>query len=172
MQGKYGTRMGRLKYRTKAEADAVARELGLSGSHSHMMDGSRIHMPGTDHKKLNEALRARGLPTTMVPGQGGDMGGGMGSGSMKGGSMGGSGSMSMGMADSAAPDPDPDEEMRDIEQGLFGVANNAGLADGVAPSDDDPPPEPAPSTPPAVEPVFDLGGLTGDRDDDDSMEIY
>jgi len=167
MQGKYGTRMGRLKYRTKAEANAAARELGLSGSHSHMMDGQRVHMPGTNHEKLNKALRSRGLPTTMVPGKGG------GSGSMMGGGMGGDmGKMSMGMADSAAPDPQPGSEMRDIEQGLFGVANEAGLADGVAPSDDDPPPEPAPGTPPAVKPVFDVESLTGDRDDDDEMEIY
>jgi hypothetical protein len=34
------------------------------------MDGSRIYMPGRNHKILNDALRERGLPTTMVPGQG------------------------------------------------------------------------------------------------------
>jgi len=74
---KFGTSKGRLQYRTPEEANKTAKELGLSGTHSHIRDGERVHMPGTNHKNLNSALEQRGLPPTPVPGEGGGMMGGM-----------------------------------------------------------------------------------------------
>ncbi len=74
------TRFGRLTYGTKSQAMDVARKLGLSGTHAHMMDGQRVYMPGTNHQRLNDALRERGMRPTPVPGDDTDsmMGGGSG----------------------------------------------------------------------------------------------
>jgi len=80
------TRFGRLTYGTKSQAMDVARKLGLSGTHAHMMDGQRVYMPGTNHQRLNDALRERGMRPTPVPGDDSDsmmrgdsmMGGGSG----------------------------------------------------------------------------------------------
>ena len=67
------TKFGRLMYGTKSQAMSVARKLGLSGTHSHMMEGQRVYMPGTNHKSLNDALRERGMRPTPMPGDGGGM---------------------------------------------------------------------------------------------------
>lgn len=64
-----GTILGRLKYRTAEEARGAARDLGISGVHSHMIDGERVFMPGSDHEKLNKALRKQGRPPTKMPGK-------------------------------------------------------------------------------------------------------
>jgi hypothetical protein len=93
------TRIGRLKYDTQAKAQQKADALGLSGTHSHKMKGmnggERFYMPGTDHQKLNKALKKRGKRPTPARengmggmgggGMGGGMSGGMGGGSMMGG---------------------------------------------------------------------------------------
>jgi hypothetical protein len=78
---------GYAKFSQRQKAVAAAALLGISGSHSHMMDGDKIFMPGNNHRTLNEALRERGLEETMVPGSGG--GGMMGDmdGNMMGGGM-------------------------------------------------------------------------------------
>jgi hypothetical protein len=126
MMNKYGTRLGRLKYRTAEEARGAARDLGISGVHSHMMDGQKVYMPGSDHESLNRALEQQGLPPTQMPGDKGSSGM---SGLLGGGSM------------DTPPGSEgmPAADMEDIEQ---------------------------------PEPIFDIEDLTGDRDDDDSMEIY
>jgi len=67
---KLTTTMGYLKYSSRSMALQTARKLGLSGTHKHVMQGQRIYMPGSTHKKLNRALREEGLPETMAPGQG------------------------------------------------------------------------------------------------------
>jgi len=67
---KLTTSMGYLKYSSRSMALRAARKLGLSGTHKHVMQGQRIYMPGSTHKKLNRALREEGLPETMAPGQG------------------------------------------------------------------------------------------------------
>jgi hypothetical protein len=82
---------GYAKFSQRQKAVAAAALLGISGSHSHMMDSGKIFMPGNNHKSLNKALREEGLEETMVPGSGGggmmgDMGGGM-MGDMGGGMM-------------------------------------------------------------------------------------
>jgi|APHM01.1.fsa_nt_gi hypothetical protein len=88
------TRIGRLKYATKKKAQQKADALGLSGTHSHKMKGmnggERFYMPGTTHKKLNKALKKRGMRPTKARenGMGGMGGGGMGGGSMMGGGSG------------------------------------------------------------------------------------
>jgi len=79
------TRFGRLTYGTKSQAMDVAGKLGLSGTHTHMMDGQRVYMPGTNHQRLNDALRERGMRPTPVPGNDGSM---MSGGSMMGGGSG------------------------------------------------------------------------------------
>jgi hypothetical protein len=127
MMNKYGTRLGRLKYRTAEEARGAARDLGISGVHSHMMNGEQVFMPGNDHESLNAALESQGLPPTKMPG------GGKSSSGMTG--MLGGGAMDTPPATEALPEA----EMEDIEQ---------------------------------PQPMFDLSDLTGDRDDDDTMEIY
>jgi hypothetical protein len=81
--------LGYAKFSLRQRAVSVAARLGISGSHSHQMDGKTIFMPGNNHKSLNKALRERGLEETMVPGSGGggmmgDMGGGMMGGGMMG----------------------------------------------------------------------------------------
>jgi len=65
----YGTAsFGRLKYGTDDEAERAADDLGLNGIHSHEMDldgdgdDETIHMPGSDHEKLNKSLDEQGLP--------------------------------------------------------------------------------------------------------------
>jgi hypothetical protein len=67
---KLTTSMGYLKFTSRSKAQRIARKLDLSGTHSHKMQGTRIYMPGSDHQKLNRALRREGLPETMMPGQG------------------------------------------------------------------------------------------------------
>ena len=67
---KLTTSMGYLKYSSRSKALQTARKLGLSGTHKHVMQGQRIYMPGSNHQKLNRALREKGLPETMVPGKG------------------------------------------------------------------------------------------------------
>jgi hypothetical protein len=64
----FGSDLGRLTYRSKDKAQSVARDLGLSGTHSHVREGMTVHMPGKDHEKLNKALEARGLPPTQMSG--------------------------------------------------------------------------------------------------------
>jgi len=94
------TRIGRLKYDSRATAQKKADSLGLDGTHSHkfkdMNGGERFYMPGTNHKKLNKALEQRGMRPT--PARENGMGGSNGNSSMM--SMGGSGAdssmMSMG----------------------------------------------------------------------------
>ena len=67
---KLTTSMGYLKFTSRSKAQRIARKLGLSGTHSHEMQGRTIYMPGSNHRKLNRALRQEGLPETMVPGKG------------------------------------------------------------------------------------------------------
>jgi len=70
---------GRLMFDTRGRAQRVAQKLDLNGTHQHQKNGTTIYMPGTDHRKLNDALRDRGMRPTPVPGDdGGMMGGGMG----------------------------------------------------------------------------------------------
>jgi len=127
MMNKYGTRLGRLRYRTAEEARGAACDLGISGVHSHMMDGQNVFMPGSNHETLNRALESQGLPPTKMPG-GGKSSSGM-TGMLGGGAM-----------DTPPATEDlPGTAMEEIEQ---------------------------------PEPMFDLDDLTGDRDDDDTMEIY
>jgi hypothetical protein len=66
----YGTyKHGRLTYRTAEEARGAAADLGLSDVHSHMVDGSRVFMPGGDHEALNQALQRRGMRPVEPPEQ-------------------------------------------------------------------------------------------------------
>lgn len=78
----FGTyKHGRLTYRTAEEARAVAEELGLSDVHSHMVNGERVFMPGTDHESLNNALQRRGMQPVSPPtvrGYGGEKSAGLG----------------------------------------------------------------------------------------------
>jgi hypothetical protein len=64
------TSMGYVKFTTRSKAQRIAGKLGLSGTHNHEMQGRTIYMPGSNHRKLNRALRREGLPETMVPGKG------------------------------------------------------------------------------------------------------
>lgn len=57
----YGTKHGRLTYRTAQEARAVADELGLTSVHSITKDGQTMFRPGNDVEDLNAALQAKGL---------------------------------------------------------------------------------------------------------------
>lgn len=100
------TSMGYAKFGTATEARRFAEKMGIGGSHSHVMDGQRIHMPGRNHRVLNDALRERGLPTTMVPGQGSSgMDGSGSSQGMTGMGMGDDMAMSNGMSgESVGPD--------------------------------------------------------------------
>jgi len=87
------TRIGRLKYDTRATAQRKADSLGLDGTHSHKMKGmnggERFYMPGENHKKLNKALKKRGMRPTPARENGMGMGGSNSDSSMM--SMGGSG---------------------------------------------------------------------------------
>jgi len=87
------TRIGRLKYDTRATAQRKADSLGLDGTHSHKMKGmnggERFYMPGENHTKLNKALKQRGMRPTPARENGMGMGGSNGDSSMM--SMGGSG---------------------------------------------------------------------------------
>jgi len=65
---------GYVKYRSQDRAMRIARKLDLSDTHSHELNGMTIHMPGGNHRDLNDELRKRGFEETMVPGQGGGMG--------------------------------------------------------------------------------------------------
>jgi len=69
-KAKLTTSMGYLKFTSRSSAQRIAGKLGLSGTHSHEMQGRTIYMPGSNHRKLNRALRQEGLPETMVPGKG------------------------------------------------------------------------------------------------------
>jgi|APHM01.1.fsa_nt_gi hypothetical protein len=110
------TRFGRLRYKSKKTAKKKASALGISGSHSHEMRGTTIHMPGRNHKKLNKALREQGMRPTEMPGDGGGM---MGRGGMSdmmsdsddGGMMGG------GLSDMMGGNSDDDD---DDSGGLYG----------------------------------------------------
>jgi len=86
------TRIGRLKYDTRATAQRKADSLGLDGTHSHKMmgmnGGERFYMPGENHTKLNKALKKRGMRPTPARENGMGMGGSGGDSSMM--SMGGS----------------------------------------------------------------------------------
>jgi hypothetical protein len=120
----YGTyELGRLKYRTAEEARGAARDLGLSGTHSHTMDGERVFMPGKNHTKLNEALEKQGLAPTPVPGEGG--GGGM-----MGGMMDPSKSSIPDVPEPDMPDPEPLTDEQEISPGeLFGPSPMGGDED-------------------------------------------
>jgi hypothetical protein len=63
----YGTSKGRLTYRTEAEAEAVADDLGVDGVHAHELGDDEVYMPGAEHSELNDSLTAMGLPPTGVP---------------------------------------------------------------------------------------------------------
>jgi hypothetical protein len=111
---------GYAKFRSQDRAMRIARKLDLSATHSHEMNGMTIHMPGGNHRDLNDELRKRGFEETMVPGQGGGgmgmmgggmMGGMMGSGGMMSGSNGGVNTGETGMLL-----PDGDELRRMNEQ--------------------------------------------------------
>jgi len=68
-----GTGLMRYQYRKKKKAKNVAERLGLSGVHKHEKNGNTIYMPGTNHKKLNRALKRENMPPAMKPGQGSAM---------------------------------------------------------------------------------------------------
>jgi len=87
---RYGAKsVGRLTFRSEAEARGAAAELGLDGTHRHEQDhdndGTKesVSMPGKNHSKLNKALTERGLEPTMMPGER-DMGASMGDDMMEG----------------------------------------------------------------------------------------
>ena len=116
---KLTTSMGYLKFDTRSKAQRIARKLDLSGTHSHKMQGPRIYMPGSNHRKLNRALRREGLPETMMPGQGMD---GMGAGDD--------------LDDAMAMDLDPAVEDQ-LEGGLIDEDIATGVGLGVGDDDDD-----------------------------------
>ena len=116
---KLTTSMGYLKFTTRSKAQRVAGKLDLSGTHSHEMQGQRIYMPGSNHQKLNRALRREGLPETMMPGQGMD---GMGAGDY--------------LDDAMAMDLDPAVEDQ-LEGGLIDEDIATGVGLGVGDDDDD-----------------------------------
>jgi hypothetical protein len=124
-----------------------------------MMDMGRIFMPGETHSELNDALRSRGLPPTMVPGQGGmgmGMGGGMGMSTDMGGGMDQGMDMMMGNA----------SNMDDRALDVFAEVEDAEM--------DIPNPTEMPSVDvPETEDMFgDLVGPDRATDDDDDMRIY
>ena len=116
---KLTTSMGYLKFTSRSKAQRIARKLDLSGTHSHKMQGTRIYMPGSNHQKLNRALRREGLPETMMPGQGMD---GMGAGDD--------------LDDAMAMDLDPAVEDQ-LEGGLIDEDIATGVGLGVGDDDDD-----------------------------------
>jgi hypothetical protein len=118
-KAKLTTSMGYLKFDTRSKAQRIARKLDLSGTHSHEMQGTRIYMPGSDHQKLNRALRREGLPETMMPGQGMT---GMGAGDD--------------LDEAMAMDLDPAVEDQ-LEGGLIDEDVATGVGLGVGDDDDD-----------------------------------
>ena len=46
---------GKPVYKTKEEAEAVAKDLGCEGSHAHEIDGETYYMPCADHSELKDA---------------------------------------------------------------------------------------------------------------------
>jgi len=121
----YGTfELGRLKYRTAEEARGAARDLGLSGTHSHTMSGERLFMPGKNHTKLNKALEKQGLPPTPVPGN--DSSGGMMSGMLDPSGM----AEAPDVPEPDMPEPEPLTDEQEISPGeLFGPSPMAGDED-------------------------------------------
>ena len=184
---------GYAKFRSQDRAMRIARKLDLSATHSHEMNGMTIHMPGGNHRDLNDELRKRGFEETMVPGQGGGgmMGGGMMGGMMGGGMMGGmmgsggmmSGSNGGGNTDESGmllrDDPD-DVRQRANEQAPSFVADDTDadgefFSDGILTGDDrsstaDPDPDLLREE--DVREPFDSMFGSGDPDDDDEMELY
>lgn len=118
-KAKLTTSMGYLKFTSRSKAQRIARKLDLSGTHSHEMQGTRIYMPGSDHQKLNRALRREGLPETMMPGQGMT---GMGAGDD--------------LDEAMAMDLDPAVEDQ-LEGGLIDEDVATGIGLGVGDDDDD-----------------------------------
>ena len=116
---KLTTSMGYLKFTSRSKAQRIARKLDLTGTHNHEMQGRTIYMPGSNHRKLNRALRREGLPETMMPGQGMD---GMGAGDD--------------LDDAMAMDLDPAVEDQ-LEGGLIDEDIATGVGLGVGDDDDD-----------------------------------
>jgi hypothetical protein len=186
---KLQTTIGYVKYRSRNEAMRIARKLDLSDTHSHEANGMTIHMPGTNHRKLNEELQKRGFEKTMVPGQGGTGGGMMGGGMMGGGMMGGmSDDNPMGQADETGmllrdePMPDTTEETMPtfgaadrVPEAPSGDADGTFFSDGVLTPDDDATTasgEPDMMRGEDVREPFDSMFGSGDPDDDGEMELY
>jgi len=113
------TRIGRLKYDSRATAQKKADSLGLDGTHSHkfkdMNGGERFYMPGTNHKKLNKALEQRGMRPTPARENGMGMGGSNGGSSMMsmGGSGGDSSMLGMGGSNDDRDRPSAFDQLRD-----------------------------------------------------------
>lgn len=113
------TRIGRLKYDTRATAQKKADSLGLDGTHSHkfkdMNGGERFYMPGTNHKKLNKALKKRGMRPTPARENGMSMGGSSADSSMMdmGGSSGDSSMLGMGSSNDDRDRPSAFDQLRD-----------------------------------------------------------
>jgi len=152
-KSKLTTRMGYVKYSSRSMALRAARKLGLSGTHKHVMQGQRIYMPGSNHKKLNRALSEEGLPETMVPGQG-----------MTGMAAGDDLDEAM-MPDRSMMDPElPDQptvnytadELDELMDPDFTDQVDDQLEGGLIDEDT----------------TNSMGLGVGDRDDDDEMEIY
>jgi hypothetical protein len=168
----------------------IARKLDLSDTHSHEVNGMTIHMPGGNHRDLNDELRKRGFEETMVPGQGGGgmgmmgggmMGGMMGSGGMMSGSNGRGNADESGMLLRDDPGPDPDDvRQRANEQAPSFVGDDTDadgefFSDGTLTGDDrsstaDPDPDLLREE--DVREPFDSMFGSGDPDDDDEMELY
>lgn len=132
----------------------VARDFDLNGVHKHQKNGKTIYMPGKSHKKLNKALRARNLPPTPIPGEGGMNNGGMAKDmgmmgmAMEGGQMDGREAQSMDKDFAPLGDMmNPESTDRDVDNAF------------------------TENTDTDIDNVFDLG-LKGDKDDDGNMELY
>jgi len=183
---------GYVKYRSKSRAMRIARKLDLSDTHSHEMNGMTIHMPGGNHRDLNDELRERGFEETMVPGQGGGgmgmmgggmMGGMMGSGGMMSGSNGGGNADETGML---LPDGDElrrmneqadrtDESLPSFMGDTRRGADGEFFSDGTLTGDDrssSADPDPDLLREEDVREPFDSMFGSGDPDDDDEMELY
>lgn len=170
----------------------IARKLDLSDTHSHEANGMTIHMPGGNHRDLNDELRKRGFEETMVPGQGGGgmgmmsggmMSGMMGSGGMMSGSNGGGNTGETGML---LPDGDElrrmneqadqtDESLPSFMSDTRRGADGEFFSDGMLTGDDassTADPEPDLIRDEDVREPFDSMFGSGDPDDDDDMELY
>jgi hypothetical protein len=102
---------GFAKFSTPGKAASVAARLGISGFHSHRVNGSKLYQPGPNHQKLNKALKENGFGTMPIPGSGSD--GMMGSSGSDAGDQG----MMMGTQDDdmmEMPDMEADMEMPDM----------------------------------------------------------